>query len=113
TGAKVEKRIAQVEASVARYLDALERADHEESDVAEARAGRLKEKIAGLKRQMQLLKEMGKKVEASPEKQVSLTDPGANRFAVCRATRAPWQRAAEALVWLAITYKSPSIPSTI
>src|ERR1700756_1148083 len=30
--------------------------------------GRLKEKIAGLKRQMQLLEEMGKQVEATPDK---------------------------------------------
>ena len=41
-----------MEASIARYLDALERADREDSDLAEARTGRLKEKIAGLKRQM-------------------------------------------------------------
>jgi hypothetical protein len=43
---------AQVEASIARYLDALERADLEDSDVAEAKTSRLKEKIEGLKRQM-------------------------------------------------------------
>src|SRR6202051_3599802 len=53
TRAKVQKRIAQVEASIARYLDAMGRADREDSDVAETKAGRLKEKIAGLKRQMQ------------------------------------------------------------
>src|SRR5215475_14024601 len=81
TRAKVEKRIAQVKASIARYLDALERTDKEDSDVAEARTARLKEKIAGLKQQMQLLKEMGKKVEASPDKQVSLTDPDARSMA--------------------------------
>ena len=66
---QVQKRIAQVEASIARYLDALERADREDSDVAEARTARLKEKIAALKRQMQSLKEMGKQVEAAPDKE--------------------------------------------
>ena len=81
TRAKVQKRIAQVEASIARYLDALERADREDSDVAEAKTGRLKEKIAGLKRQMQNLKEMGKQVEAAPDKQISLTDPDARSMA--------------------------------
>lgn len=81
TRAKVQKRIAQVEASIARYLDALERADREDSDVAEAKTGRLKEKIAGLKRQMQSLKEMGKQVEAAPDKQISLTDPDARSMA--------------------------------
>ena len=69
TRAKVQKRIAQVEASNARYLGALERADREDSDVAEARTARSKEKIAALKRQMQSLKEMGKQVEAALDKE--------------------------------------------
>ena len=47
TVAKVAKRIEQVDAGIARYLAALDRADREESDVAEAKSGRLKEKIAG------------------------------------------------------------------
>jgi hypothetical protein len=37
TVAKVAKRIEQVEASIARYLAALDRADREDGDVAEAR----------------------------------------------------------------------------
>ena len=81
TTAKVEKRMEQVEASIARYLDALERADHEDSDVAEAKTSRLKEKIEGLKRQMQSLKEMQKQVDAAPDNQVSLTDPDARSMA--------------------------------
>ena len=63
TVAKVGKRIEQVDASIARYLAALDRADREESDVAEAKSGRLKEKIAGLRRQMQSLKEMAQQVQ--------------------------------------------------
>ncbi len=35
----------QVDASIARYLRALGRADREESDIAEAKSGRLKEKL--------------------------------------------------------------------
>jgi transposase len=81
TRAKAEKRIAQVEASIARYLEALERADREEGDIAEAKTSRLKDKIEGLKRQMQYLKGMGEKVEAAPDKQVSLTDPDARSMA--------------------------------
>ena len=49
TAAKVEARMAQVEASIGRYLAALDRADREPSDIAEARTTRLKEKIAGLR----------------------------------------------------------------
>jgi transposase len=81
TVAKVGKRIEQVEASIARYLAALDRADRQDDDVAEAKTVRLKEKIEGLRRQMQSLKEMGKQVEASPDKQVSLTDPDARSMA--------------------------------
>ena len=68
----------QVDASIARYLDAMERADREDSDVAEAKTGRLKEKIEGLK---QFLKEMEKQVEAAPDNQVSLTGPDARSMA--------------------------------
>src|SRR5208282_872130 len=81
TRAKVEKRIEQVEASIARYLDALDRTDKDDSDVAEAKTSRLKDKIAGLKRQMQSLKEMEKQVEAAPDKQISLNDPDARSMA--------------------------------
>ena len=71
----------QVDASIARYLRALDRADREEGDVAEAKSVRLKEKIAGLRRQMQSLKEMAQQVQAAPDQQVSLTDPDARSMA--------------------------------
>ena len=47
TVAKVAKRMEQIDASIARYLATLDRADREESDVTEAKASRIKEKIAG------------------------------------------------------------------
>ncbi len=81
TVAKVGKRIEQVEASIARYLAALDRADRQDSDVAEARTTRLKDKIHGLRRQMQSLKAMAEQVEAAPDQQVSLTDPDARSMA--------------------------------
>ncbi len=52
TVVKVGKRIEQVDASIARYLAALDRADKEPNDVPEARVQRIGEKIAGLRRQM-------------------------------------------------------------
>jgi len=73
TVAKVGKRMEQVDASIARYLRALDQADREEGDVAEAKSLRLKEKIAGLRRQMQALKEMAQQVQAAPDQQVSLS----------------------------------------
>src|SRR6202047_819535 len=81
TVAKVTGRMEQVDASIARYLRALDRADREESDIAEAKSGRLKEKIAGLRRQMQALKAMEQMVQDAPDQQVSLTDPDARSMA--------------------------------
>ena len=81
TVAKVAKRVEQVDASIARYLTALDRADREESDLAEARTERIQEKIAGLRRQMQTLKAMEQQVQAAPDQQVSLTDPDARSMA--------------------------------
>ena len=81
TVAKLAKRLQQVEAGIARYLAALDRADREESDVAEAKTTRIKDKIAGLRRQMQALKAMEQTVQEAPDKQVSLTDPDARSMA--------------------------------
>src|SRR3954469_2254174 len=81
TVAKVTGRMEQVGASIARYLRALDQADREESDIAEAKSGRLKEKIAGLRRQMQALKTMEQTVQGAPDQQVSLTDPDARSMA--------------------------------
>ena len=67
TVAKVGKRMEQVDASIVRYLAALDRADREESDVAEAKTTRIKDKIAGLRRQMQSLKEREQKVQAASD----------------------------------------------
>jgi transposase len=81
TVAKVTGRMEQVNDSIARYLRALDQADREESDIAEAKSGRLKEKIAGLRRQMQALKAMQQTVHDAPDQQVSMTDPDARSMA--------------------------------
>jgi len=62
-------------------LTTLDRADREESDIAEAKTRRIKDKIAGLRRQMQALKAMEQQVQDAPDKQVSLTDPDARSMA--------------------------------
>lgn len=74
---KAAKRIEQVEASIDRYLATLDRADREGSDVPEVRVDQIREKIAGLRRQMQFLKGMAEQVDNAPDRQVSLTDPDA------------------------------------
>jgi transposase len=81
TVAKVAKSIEQVEASIARYLSALDHADRQHDDVSEAKTARIRQKIEGLRRQMQTLKTMEKQVEEAPDKQISLTDPDARSMA--------------------------------
>ena len=81
TMAKVAKRMEQVDASIVRYLAALDRADRDESDVAEARTTRIKDKIARLRQQMQALQAMKEKVQDAPDQQISLTDPDARSMA--------------------------------
>jgi transposase len=81
TVAKVTGRMEQVDTSIARYLRALDRADREEGEVAEAKSVRLKEKIAGLRRQMLALKVMEQTVQDAPDQQVSLSDPDARSMA--------------------------------
>jgi transposase len=81
TVAKVAKRMEQVDASIVRYLAALDQADRQDSDLTEARTERITEKIAGLRRQMQALKAMEQQVQAAPDRQVSLSDPDARSMA--------------------------------
>jgi transposase len=81
TMAKVAKRMERVDASIVRYLAALDRADRDESDVAEARTIRIKDKIARLHQQMQALQAMKEKVQDAPDQQISVTDPDARSMA--------------------------------
>ncbi|HTX51136.1 MAG TPA: IS1182 family transposase [Caulobacteraceae bacterium] len=81
TPAKLKARIDQVEASIERYLAALETADRQEGELAEAKSERLKEKIARLRDQMADLKAMAPALQAAPDGQVSLTDPDARSMA--------------------------------
>jgi transposase len=82
TRAKVERRRAQIEESVARYLQQLDTADrHERTEALAARTTRLKEKIARLEQEMQRLAELEAQMLASPDQQISLTDPDARSMA--------------------------------
>ena len=78
TRAKVQRRIEQIEESVAKYLSELDSADRQgTANVAEARTVRLQEKLENLRSEMQRMQELAQQVEAAPDKQVSLTDPDA------------------------------------
>ena len=82
TRAKMDRRMAQIEESVARYLQQLDTADRQEpSEALKTKTSRLKEKIAKLKEQMQRLQVLKVQMLATPDQQISLTDPDARSMA--------------------------------
>jgi transposase len=82
TRAKMERRKAQIEESVERYLQQLDTADrHEPSDVLAAKTTRLKEKIAKLKDEVRRLAQLEARMVAAADQQISLTDPDARSMA--------------------------------
>jgi transposase len=82
TRAKVERRRVQLDESVARYLSQLDTADRQEPTEALAvKVTRLKEKLAKLKEQMGKLAVYEKQMLASPDQQISLTDPDSRSMA--------------------------------
>ena len=82
TRAKMERRMAQIEGSVARYLQQLDTADRQEpSEALKTKTAGLKEKITKLKEQMQRLHALKVQMLATPDQQISLTDPDARSMA--------------------------------
>ena len=82
TWAKMERRMTQIDESVARYLRDLDSADRQEpTEAHETKTTRLKEKIAKLKEEMQRLYGLKVRMLATPDQQISLTDPDARAMA--------------------------------
>src|SRR5262249_38210704 len=82
TRAKMDRRLAQLEESVARYLSQLDTADRQEpSEALAVRTAHLKEKLAKLAIELQRLKVIEKAMLASPDQQISLTDPDSRSMA--------------------------------
>ena len=82
TRAKMERRMAQIEESVARYLQQLDTADRQEpSEALKAKVGRLKDKIEKLREDMKRLRAIEARMLATPDQQISLTDPDARSMA--------------------------------
>ena len=78
---KLKARIAQIEASIGRYLVELDRADRAPSLVTEARTTPLKEKLVAAKAHIEKLYQVGEQLRAAPDHQLSLTDPDARSMA--------------------------------
>ena len=82
TRAKMGRRLAQIEESVARYLSQLDTADRQEpSEALAAKTAHLKEKLAKLASELQRLKAIEKEMLASPDQQISLTDSDSRSMA--------------------------------
>jgi hypothetical protein len=79
---KVDRRRAQLEESVLRYLQQLETADRQEPTEALAnKTAHLKEKLATLKEEIGKLDAHERRMLASPDAQISLTDPDSRSMA--------------------------------
>ncbi len=75
TPAKMQRRLAEIETAISRYMAEMDGADAEPG--GEARVGRLEEKLASLHAYMAELKVIDEQLRASADGQVSLTDPDA------------------------------------
>jgi transposase len=82
THAKVERRRTQLQESVARYLAQLDTADlQDRSEELAAKTAHLKEKLAKLDVEIERLAAMERLMLASPDQQISLTDPDSRSMA--------------------------------
>src|SRR6267378_2294608 len=81
TQAKMQRRLAQIDESIARYLSQLDSADRQGEAVPEAKITRLKEKIATLRQEIQRLNGLNTLMMQTEDKQISLTDPDARSMA--------------------------------
>ena len=78
---KLKARRQQLEESIGRYLNELDRADREPATVPPARVSRLKEKMAWVKDHLRKLGTIERRLLQSPDQQISLTDPDARSMA--------------------------------
>ena len=87
TKGRMERRLAQIEESVERYLSQLDTADRQTaageapSEELVARTARLKEKLIKLEEEVKRLKAIEKQMLAAPDQQVSFTDPDSRSMA--------------------------------
>jgi transposase len=87
TKGKLERRLKQIEESVARYMSQLDTADRrtaageDPSETVLLTKTRLKEKLAKLAEEVERLRAIEKDVLASPDQQISLIDPGCRSMA--------------------------------
>ena len=77
TEGKIDRRQREIEANIQRYLDAMDTADRTLPEDWLIKTGRLSAKIEELKQKMKELDRMRKQLRATPDGQISVTDPDA------------------------------------
>ena len=77
TRAKLKRRLEDIDKSIDRYLAQIESADRLEASIAKSKTERLENKISKLKQEIERLNAIEVQLEATPDKQLSLTDPDA------------------------------------
>jgi hypothetical protein len=82
TQAKVKRQLEQIGKSIARYLGQIASADRQDESIAKNKTERLESKIAKLKTEIARLNDLDAQLQATPDKQISLTDPDAHSMAI-------------------------------
>jgi hypothetical protein len=77
----MQRRLAQIDESIARYLSQLDSADRQGEAVPEAKITRLNEKITALRQEIRRLNGLNTQMMQTEDKQISLTDPDARSMA--------------------------------
>ncbi|MCK5396054.1 MAG: IS1182 family transposase [Gammaproteobacteria bacterium] len=75
TRAKLKRRLEDIDKSINRYLAQIESADRLEAPIAKGKTERLETKISKLKKEIARLNTIEVQLQATPDKQISLTDP--------------------------------------
>ena len=75
TRPKLKKLMAKTDEKIRKYLEGLDAAEEEETDIDQPTAEELREKIEKLKTRRQAYQELSERLEESGESQISLTDP--------------------------------------
>ena len=110
TDRKLAARLQQLDESIARYMEELDRADRQPELVPEARVDHLKEKLVTVKEQIQRLNAIGEQMQQASDGQISLTDPTVK---VAMLMHDPWRPVAGVRAWSATTSKLRWIPLII
>ena len=77
TKAKMQRRLDEIDQSIARYLAQIASADLQETKASQAKSRNLKEKIEKLTEEIERLKLIEIQLNEAPDNQISLTDPDA------------------------------------